>query len=510
MCSASRAELATMTATASWTICRTFATVMSAAKPFTLEHFRRWAADVLLDTQEPWEVEGFQADFLEDVFVGTPECWFVIPEGNGKTTLTAGLALYHCQFTPSARVPWAASSRDQAEIGYDVAQALVFRSPALRPLFKCLEGYRRIRCDSMGSRIQVFAADDRTGDGIIPTLCILDELHRHRDLKLYRTWRGKLGKRGAQIVTISTAGEPGGDFEETRERIRKGATAVVEKKGDTLVRVCSPQLVLHEWAVPEKGDVEDLALVKRANPFSGITEESLREKRASETMILSHWRRFTCNLPTPSDQDMFVEDADWDALGGGDEVADGAKVCLGADGSRTWDTTVVAWASVAVDGRIDVGANVFSVREEAAHHTLHHGGKIDFDDVEAFVIDQFDRFSVYEVAYDPKYLDRSMEIVEMRLPESRITAVEPSSKHMRDALQEFYSVVAEGRLRHNDDEVLAAHLANTRAERGFSGEIRRVAKIDPRKPIDAVPALALAVWRASRLKAPGELKLAWV
>jgi phage terminase large subunit-like protein len=48
-------------------------------------------------------------------------------------------------------------------------------------VFRCLEGYRRIRCDAMGSRIQVFASDDRTGDGVIPGgIAILDELHRHR------------------------------------------------------------------------------------------------------------------------------------------------------------------------------------------------------------------------------------------------------------------------------------------------------------------------------------------
>jgi hypothetical protein len=43
------------------------------------------------------------------------------------------------------------------------------------------EGYRRIKCLRSGGRIQVFAADDRTGDGVF-TLALLDELHRHRDL----------------------------------------------------------------------------------------------------------------------------------------------------------------------------------------------------------------------------------------------------------------------------------------------------------------------------------------
>jgi len=43
------------------------------------------------------------------------------------------------------------------------------------------------------------------------------------------------------------------------------------------------------------------------------------------------------------------------------------------------------------------------------------------------------------------------------------------------------------------DRVIAAHLANCAVERAFRDEIRRVRKIDERKPIDAVPAMALAV-----------------
>ena len=74
--------------------------------------------------------------------------------------------------------------------------------------------------------MQVFAADASTGDGIIPTACFIDELHRHKNLELYRTWRGKLKKRAGQLVVISTAGEPGAEFEEQRERMRQMATDV--------------------------------------------------------------------------------------------------------------------------------------------------------------------------------------------------------------------------------------------------------------------------------------------
>jgi phage terminase large subunit-like protein len=160
-------------------------------KPFTLPHWRRWTRDLILDTGHSWRPEAFQDAFVADVFAGTKECWLVVPEGNGKTTLLAGLALYHVEHRPFASVPVAAASREQAEILYRQAEGFVLRSEMLHkpvhsavqaakgkrktevPRFLCLEGYRRINHHA-GGRIQVFAADDRTGDGVIPTLGIID------------------------------------------------------------------------------------------------------------------------------------------------------------------------------------------------------------------------------------------------------------------------------------------------------------------------------------------------
>jgi phage terminase large subunit-like protein len=143
------------------------------------------------------------------------------------------------------------------------------------------------------------------------------------------------------------------------------------------------------------------------------------------------------------------------------------------------------------------------VRPRVAHHVLHEGGRIDFEDVEEFTIDRFDEYDVAEVAYDPRYLERSVELVAGRLPEGMIFPVEPSSRHMRDALQTFYRLTHEGTLCHRGDPVIAAHLANTGVDRGHRDEIRRVRKIDERLPIDAVPAMALAVWRAAQVPVVG-------
>jgi len=77
---------------------------------------------------------------------------------------------------------------------------------------------------------------------------------------------------------------------------------------------------------------------------------------------------------------------------------------------------------------------------------------------------------------------------------------------MRDALQVFYRLCAEEKLVHDGDPVIAAHLANCAVERGHRDEIRRLRKIDATKPIDAAPAMALAVWRATQA-VPNELPL---
>jgi phage terminase large subunit-like protein len=286
----------------------------SQLEPFSVPHFARYCHGLRLDNGERFELEPFQEEVAGDIFAGFSEVWKIVPEGNGKTTFMSALALYHGDYTESAFVPIGASSREQAEILYRQAEGFVFRTRGLRERFKCQEGYRRIKCLRTGGRIQVYAADDRTADGIIPTLALLDELHRHRNLRLYRTWRGKLLKRGGQLVTISTAGEPGGEFEDTRAHIRQ--TAVDVNVDGCHTRAVGDDIVLHDWAVPKTAQADDLDVVAAANPLASLTAPVLRKKHPSEspTMTREHWLRFVCNLATSLDGNGVLPE-EWDALG---------------------------------------------------------------------------------------------------------------------------------------------------------------------------------------------------
>lgn len=280
--------------------------------PFTIDHFRAYTRRLVLDTELPWEIEDFQVDVVRDLLSGKfVAVWTIIPEGNAKSTLMAGVSLYYADFKSLAKVLIAAHSREQAEVTYTQAADMVTRSPGMLKRFKRLDGYRRLRSLRMGGRIQVKAADDATGDGVLYDLALIDELHRQRDLKLYRTWLGKAAKLHGRLGVTSTAGEPGSEFEETRAQILRTADEVVAK--GFYRRATNGHTVLHDFAVPPKADIEDMAVVKKANPLSTITEESLRQKRSGPEMTIEHWRRFTGNQATQVDG-TGIGAEEWDRL----------------------------------------------------------------------------------------------------------------------------------------------------------------------------------------------------
>jgi phage terminase large subunit-like protein len=317
-------------------------------RPFTVDHFRAWTRLMVLDNGRSWIVEDFQLEPVADLFAGSTEVWMLVGEGNAKTTLMSGVALYYGDYRPDATVLLAAASRDQA--GWLLKQAIGFvrRSPGASKRYRPLPGYRHVRCLRSGGVIQVFAADERTGDGPIYDLALLDELHRQRDLGLLRTWRGKADKRGGQLGVISTEGDPGSEFGQTVALIRERGAATPTADGHE--RIVLGDTVMHRWAVPEDGDVEDLEQVKAANPFSGITVASLRRKRSAPSMTEAHWRRLTCNQAVRG-EGAAISAQEWQAAETNDRPERGTPVWCGLDLGWTWDTTAVVPLWVPQPGR---------------------------------------------------------------------------------------------------------------------------------------------------------------
>jgi hypothetical protein len=303
---------------------------------------------------------------------------------------------------------------------------------------------------------------------------------------LYRTWRGKLEKRGGQIGAISTRGEPGSEFELTLERIRREATDL--SVDGSFTRAASKRLVLHEWAVPEDGDVEDLDLVKSANPLSTITVPMLEEKRASPTMTLNHWRRFVCNLPTRAD-DAAITEAEWYAAKG-DPIPEGVPVWLGLSVSWKWNTTaLVPYLMPESERRLFGPATILVPPKD--------GNSLDPALVERALVEMNERNPVHTVVM---VSDRSEQLV--RWIEDTLGAVvidrprtNPSAV---DEYDDFMEALRNGWLKHAGDEGLTTHALNAIARVLPSGAARfdqpnqsHVGLEQERRVIDALVAASM-------------------
>lgn len=324
-------------------------------EPFTVEHFRAWTAELTLDNGQPFILEPFQEAFVADWLAGFPVLWLVLPEASGKTTLLAAIALYAAEHKPHASIPVAAASKEQAAHLYQQAERFILQTPRLHetvhsdlqaakgklktdvPRFTALEGFRRINHVD-GARVQIFPAEDRTGDGVLPDLAIIDELHRHRDLRLLRTWVGKLGKKSGQAIVISTAGEAGSEFEETRDAMRASATDV--QQDGAFGRYAGPDAVLHEWALEDGADPDDMEAVKRANPLRAVTVEALQAKHDLPTMTAQHWLRFVANRASRPEESAITA-AEWEAQAVAGGIPAGQPIRLGVDIGWRWDPTAM-------------------------------------------------------------------------------------------------------------------------------------------------------------------------
>ena len=488
-------------------------------EPNTLAHFKAWAKQLILDNGKPWVVEPFQARILEDIFAGYREVWICVGEGNAKTTLLGGLALYHIHHNLTPSVPIGASSREQAEILYRQAEGFVIRSGLeakgknATEGFRCQEGYRRILDQETSGRIQVYASDDRTADGVIPTLALVDELHRHRDLRLYGTWAGKLEKRDGQIVTISTAGEPGSEFEETRARIIKEAKSV-EHDG-AYIRAEADGVVIHDWAVRDRQDFGDFSEVANANPLKAITKAALKKKRARPTMTDARWQRFVCNVATRMEGDG-VKPEEWDVLEDDNPTPPSGTWCCGwLDLAWKIDTTamgVLYWEDH--DRRLVLDVKVIEP-------------PVDEAEIIEGLVDRQRRHSPVGWVYDPNAGGQQMVQLLDKGEHPRQEGIEfdffPHSQDnapMSLAARRLDEAIRSRWLRHDGDPVLRRHVLNAvRAPLGgekFKFDRPKDAKGERRKkfPIDGMTGLLMghsfavdehegqkepiAIWGASR------------
>lgn len=461
------------------------------AEPPEVEDFARFAAELRTERGDPFTLHEYERTILRDYFDGARETVVIIPKKNGKSTLIAALSLYHLLVTPNAECIIVAASREQAEIVLRQARMFIRQSPDLQRFMYVTQRSILGRIDE--GRIRILAADADTADGAIPTLAIVDELHRQKSLDLYGVLRDGLGPRGGRLITISTAGAA---IASPLGQIRDRAHAIVgfRREGKyNYVRTASGAFAFHEWCLDPDDDTDDLSVVALANPAPWNDEAALRIRRESESMSVGQWLRFACGIWTEGDEP-WIDPPAWDALA--DEALElepGEEVWLGVDiGVRGDSTAVVAVAKRA--GYLAVKAHILPP-------------PVGLEVVEETIRELCRTYLVQVIAYDPWGFRRSAEILGAEgLPigdDEALGKFPQSPERMSQASAALFRLIETAELRHDGDAALRAHVlagVTKETERGW-----RLQK-DPRsrRPIDALIALSMACYAATMGPAQGD------
>lgn len=459
--------------------------VAAAAK---LADFERFTSRVPTLQGDLFELDPFQRFILLPYFAGYSEVLALMPKGQGKTTLLALLQVYHLLTTPLPEVVVGASVRDQAGKIYREA-CRIAALPTLRNdgepapwrvpdgeggvreiLLRTLPGYREIR---LGRRpedgnLLVLASDKYdTGslEGLGPTLGVCEELHAHKSDAIYAAIQGGLHKRPGQLFGISTAGKHLDSLlGNIRANFRRdGVITRVPELGKLTVFRISRVAILFEWALEESDDVEDMAVVKQANPASFVTLEGLARLRQSPGMSLSRWKRNHCGLWTAEAEGWLDGREAWDN-NRVDEVRlePGDEIYLGVDPAWAYDTFSIVGLKVTGERRAYV--QPLAILRPTKGKTITHG------QVKAALLEQLKTYRVLGMGYDR---NRGFQhIIEELIDEHGLNAVAISMRGETwvPLTVELEAAIDHGYWTHPGDERYTSHVLSGEKKATSAGE----------------------------------------
>jgi phage terminase large subunit-like protein len=305
----------------------------------------------------------------------------MLPRGQGKTSLTAILALYELLAgAEGAQVVVVATDERQAGLCHRVASRMVELHPALENRVHLYAD--RLEVPARGSSFQVLPAVPKRLEGLDFTLAIVDEAGRV-DQEVYEVVALATGKQLASVVLA--IGTPGPELDQTvLGRLR---TYCADHPED-------PMVVWREHSAAgfEDHPVDCQHCWQLANP--ALDDFLARDGLTAclpPKMRESSFRRARLCQHTDQLEEAWLPPGAWAAVAEATAtIPDGAEVVLAFDGSFNGDTTVLVVASVAERPHIDL----VELWEAA-------GRQVPIVDVEQAIRMACRRWRVLEIAADP-------------------------------------------------------------------------------------------------------------
>ena len=235
-----------------------------------------------------------------------------VPRKNGKSTLSAGIALYLlvADGEQGAEIYSAATTRDQARIVFDEAKRMVGSSPALKRRVQVL--INNLNVEASASRFMPLSSDASSMDGLNVHGAIIDELHAHKTRHVVDVLETATGARRQPLLfEITTAGYD--------------RHSICFEHHDYAIKLLEGTLQDDSWfafiaSADEGDDWTDPQVWRKANPSFGLSvKEDDLARKAEKAIALpgaqNAFRRMHLNEWTEQ-AERWIDLAAWDACNG--------------------------------------------------------------------------------------------------------------------------------------------------------------------------------------------------
>lgn len=408
---------------------------------------------------------------------------WMLPRGQGKSTLVAALGLYDLLCgEEGASVVVAATDERQAGIVFRIAARMVELHPDLE---RRVQPYKdRLVVPGRGASFAVLPAEAKRLEGLDPTLAIIDEIGVV-SREVYEVLALAQGKR--ETSTLLGIGTPGPD---PHDSVLLDMRGYAEDHPDDATFVWRE----HSAAAFPDHPVDCPHCWELANPALGdfLHRDALEALLPPKTREATFRRARLCQFAHETAAS-FLPPGVWDDLATGAGVPEGEQVVIALDGSFSSDATALLVGSVSATPHFDV-VDLWEATEGDDRY------RVPVADVEDAIRAACRRWEVVEVVADPFRWTRTLQALEAEgLP---VVEFPHSPSRLTAATADLHRACLDGALSHSGDRRLARHVANaTVIEDARGARIAKERRASSRR-IDlaacAVMAHSRATWRATR------------
>ncbi|WP_200912075.1 terminase large subunit [Prosthecomicrobium hirschii] len=438
----------------------------------------------------------------------------LLPRGNRKTSLGAGLSLLHL-FGPEringGQVVCAASDREQARIAFEEAIGICRADDRIASALAFRDYRHEIEHPKTGAKLKAISCDAARQHGGTPTFALVDELHAWLKRDLWDVLRTGLVKTaGSLLVVITTAGR---GHENIAHDIVDYARKVARGEID------DPATLPVLFEADRDADWRDEDLWFQVNPglpygFPDI--EGLRQlarEAGSRPADRDAFRQLHLNVWLDHSATPFVDMGVYDQGAEPVDLEERRRLpCwLAVDLSSNLDLTAIVAAWQDEDGGFSVAAWFFcpedNLRARADRDGVPYprwaeegwiiptpGNVVDYTRVEQHLRVLCGRLDVREIAFDPHLAQQTM----IRLAEDGFPVAEMRQGWvtMAPAIKELERAIIGRQFRHGGNPVLRWCFDNVAVHTDSAGN-RMFHKGKSKDRIDGAVAAAMAVGRAS-------------